>query len=74
MHILVLTALVFLVGNVAHAGGVTCTTRYDRAFDRQLTRCSDGRAFVSKYDKDFQTWRTREAPPWKRVEPKGKER
>jgi hypothetical protein len=45
----------------------SCTTRWDAGLQRYLTRCSDGWQFKSTYERDFQTWRTRELPPWKRL-------
>jgi hypothetical protein len=56
------------------AGGVSCTTRWDAGLQRYDTRCTDGRQFSTREDRAFQRWQTRERPPWKPVEPKGKRR
>jgi hypothetical protein len=52
-----------------HAGGVSCTTQYDKDFQVYRTRCTDGRQFKSQYDRDFQRYRTRELSPWQPLQP-----
>ena len=56
-----------LMGMASAEAATSCTTRWDAGLQRYLTRCSDGWQFKSTYERDFQTWRTRELPPWKRL-------
>jgi Superinfection immunity protein len=73
--LLVLGLLVVgLARGAAAEAGTSCTTRWDAGLQRYLTRCSDGRQFKSTYDKGFDRYRTRELPPWKKVEAKGSRR
>ena len=37
---------------------VRCTTREDPQFQRLITECTGGARAITKYDKQFQRWRT----------------
>jgi hypothetical protein len=59
-----------LMGLASAEAATSCTTRWDAGLQRHLTPCLDGWQFKSTYDRDFQTWRTRELTPWKPFKPR----
>jgi hypothetical protein len=69
MTALVLASL--LGGPSLAAGPSSCTTVYDRVWQRYVTRCPDGRQYESRYDRTWDRWQTCPMPPWKPLE-KGK--
>ena len=53
-----MAALGLGLASASLAGTVHCTTREDPAFNRLVTECSDGSRAVTRYDEQFNKWRT----------------
>ena len=65
LAVLLSLALWLGVMNPAMASTVYCTTREDQAFKRLVTTCSDGSRAVTRYDRQFDRWRTEIVKPGK---------
>ena len=51
-------SLLTLLASAAWASNrVQCTTRWDEAFQRYVTECTDGSRAITRYDAGFQRWR-----------------
>jgi hypothetical protein len=59
MFTTILIALLTLAPLIVDAGGTArCTTREDPALQRWVTECTDGARAITKYDEQFQRYRT----------------
>jgi hypothetical protein len=50
--------LALALASVALADTARCTTRYDAAFQRWVTTCTDGARAITRYDRPFQRYQT----------------
>jgi hypothetical protein len=57
-RIIITAMLILALASPTLADTVRCRTRYDDAFKRWVTECSDGARAITRYDEQFKRYQT----------------
>jgi hypothetical protein len=57
-RIIVAMGLMLALASITRTETASCTTRYDDAFKRWVTECSDGARAITRYDEQFKRYQT----------------